>query len=476
MASESSVTEPKTAPIENQTSVEATIKGSTTTTSSQGGAADSTCNDDNNGETSDPRKSLDFAVELSEKGTNALKENDFSEAVDCFSRALEIRVLHHGELALECVNAYYLYGRALLYKAQEEADPVAMVPKKDSESKQDDNKDGASRNFVNGEFSSASVSSNVEEGGGSNHPEGAAGGASSGKDKEEEDDEGSDDEDLAEADEEESDLDLAWKMLDVARAIAEKHLDDTMDKVDILSALAEVALEREDIETSLSDYQKALSILERLVEPDSRHLAELNFRICLCLEIGSQPQEAIPYCQKAISVCKARLQRLVKELKSSTESATSSAVSELDEGVQQSSNVLADKSVTDKEAEIETLSGLSAELEKKLEDLQQLVLNPESILAEILGMVSDKAKGGEKTASPNLTSSSQLVVANSGGSFDSPTISSSHTNGVLGVTDLGVAGRGVKRVLTSTDSVGSSSAVKKPTPDPSSDKGDGKTC
>ncbi|KAG6737074.1 hypothetical protein POTOM_059940 [Populus tomentosa] len=454
MASESSVTEPKTAPIENQTSVEATIKGSTTTTSSQGGAADSTCNDDNNGETSDPRKSLDFAVELSEKGTNALKENDFSEAVECFSRALEIRVfvrvLHHGELALECVNAYYLYGRALLYKAQEEADPVAMVPQKDSESKQDDNKDGASRNFVNGEFSSASVSSNVEEGGGSNHPEGAAGG-------------------------------------DVARAIAEKHLDDTMDKVDILSALAEVALEREDIETSLSDYQKALSILERLVEPDSRHLAELypyqaltvqfrNFRICLCLEIGSQPQEAIPYCQKAISVCKARLQRLIKEQKSSTESATSSAVSELDEGVQQSSNVLADKSVTDKEAEIETLSGLSAELEKKLEDLQQLVLNPESILAEILGMVSDKAKGGVKSASPNLTSSSQLVVANSGGSFDSPTISSSHTNGVLGVTDLGVAGRGVKRVLTSTDSVGSSSAVKKPTPDPSSDKGDGKTC
>jgi Flp pilus assembly protein TadD len=91
MASESSVTEPKTAPIENQTSVEATIKGSTTT-SSQGGAADSTCNDDNNGETSDPRKSLDFAVELSEKGTNALKENDFSEAVECFSRALEIRL------------------------------------------------------------------------------------------------------------------------------------------------------------------------------------------------------------------------------------------------------------------------------------------------------------------------------------------------------------------------------------------------
>lgn len=117
-------------------------------------------------------------------------------------------------------------------------------------------------------------------------------------------------------------------MLDIARAIVEKQSDDTIEKVDILSALAEVALERgmsfsflvgflfivcrdhylffffslfdsiiifvvdfyesllsvlsvlvilhvEDIETSLSDYQKALSILERLVEPDSRQIAEL---------------------------------------------------------------------------------------------------------------------------------------------------------------------------------------------------------
>ncbi|PNT26888.1 hypothetical protein POPTR_007G034200v4 [Populus trichocarpa] len=457
MASEPSIT----AASETQASVEVT-------TTSHDVTADSTCND-NNGETSDPEKSLDFAVELLEKGSTALKENDFSEAVECFSRALEIRVLHHGELALECVNAYYHYGRALLYKAQEEADPLGMVPKKDSESKQNDDKDAACKNVLNGESSTTSASSNVGEDGGFNHPE-----ASDGKDEEEDDEGSDDDDDLADADEEESDLDLAWKMLDVARAIAEKHPGDTMDKVDILSALAEVALEREDIETSLSDYQKSLSILERLVEPDSRHLAELNFRICLCLEIGSKSQEAIPYCQKAISVCKARLQRLINELKSSGESATTPAISELDEGVQQLSNMQADKSVTDKEAEIETLTGLSGELEKKLEDLQQLVLNPKSILSEILGMVAAKGKGGEKSVFPTAMNSSQMGTATSSGGFDSPTISTAHTNGASGVTDLGVVGRGVKRVLTSTGSTGSS-PVKKPTPDPSSDKGDGKT-
>lgn len=58
------------------------------------------------------------------------------------------------------------------------------------------------------------------------------------------DESGDDDEDTAEADEDESDLDLAWKMLDVARAIVEKSSGNTMEKVNILAALAEVSMER----------------------------------------------------------------------------------------------------------------------------------------------------------------------------------------------------------------------------------------
>lgn len=48
----------------------------------------------------------------------------------------------------------------------------------------------------------------------------------------------------ADADEDESDLDMAWKMLDIARAITDKQATDTMEKVDILSTLAEISLER----------------------------------------------------------------------------------------------------------------------------------------------------------------------------------------------------------------------------------------
>ncbi|KAA8531776.1 hypothetical protein F0562_006507 [Nyssa sinensis] len=456
---------------QSQVSIEATIESKV-----QGGP-DSSCNNtvETSALTSDAghEKSLEFAEELMKKGSKAQKEHDYAEATDCFSRALEIRAAHYGELALECVNAYYKYGCSLLYKAQDEADPLATVPKKDSESQQDSDKDGSTKSAINGESSVASVSSNAEEDASSNHQESAPDDVSGSGNGQEEDDEESDVEDLAEADEDESDLDLAWKMLDVARAIVEKHPGNTMEKVDILSALAEVALEREDVETSLSDYLKALSILERVVEPDSRHIADLNFRICLCLEIGSKADEAIPYCQKAISICKSRVQRLMNELKSSSGSTATSSAPEFDQTVQHSSNGLeCDDSVADKEAEIETLTGVSSELEKKLEDLQQLVSNPKSILSDILAMMSAKSSGTEKSASLAVMSSSRMGTANSSGDFDSPTVSTAHTNGATGVTDLGVVGRGVKRVSMSSGSA-ECNPMKKPALDPSADKGDG---
>ncbi|XP_057786159.1 NASP-related protein sim3-like isoform X2 [Salvia miltiorrhiza] len=406
-----------------------------------GGPAESICNNNASKSSDVPNddereKTLEFADELMARGSKAAKDRDYAEATDCYSRALEIRVAKFGELAPECIAAYYKYGCALLYKAQEESDPLASMPKKEGVSREDSSKESSSKIPVNDV-----------------------------KGKDEEGDSESDGEDQPDDDEDESDLDLAWKMLDVARAIAEMASGDTMEKVDILSALAEVALEREDVETSQSDYLKALSMLERLVEPDSRLIAELNFRICLCLEIGSKPEEAVPYCQKAISVCKSRVQRLSNEAKSVPCSAEASITSEMGPTVQPS---LAISSSADEESEIETLTGLCGELEKKLEDLQQLVSNPKSILSDILGgIISAKARALEKNE-PAM-SSSQMGTATNGGA-DSPTVSTAHTNGAAGVTHLGVVGRGVKRVVMS--STAQSNPAKKPAIDSSND-GDG---
>ncbi|KAL3813562.1 hypothetical protein ACJIZ3_014830 [Penstemon smallii] len=455
----------------NPNSVEATIESDI-----DFGATESTCNNANinNAESSvvtsegEREKTLEYADELLSRGSKAAKECDYAEATDCYSRALEIRAAHFGELAPECVNAYYKYGCALLYKAQDESDPLGDMPKKEGVSHEDSNKDGSAKSAVNGETSAASVSNNAEQGGSTNYSDEAPDNIL--EEKNEKGEEESDTEDLAEGDEDESDLDLAWKMLDVARAIVEKHPGDTMEKVDILSALAEVALEREDVETSLSDYLKALSILERLVEPDSRLIAELNFRICLCLEIGSKPEEAIPYCEKAISACKSRVERLTNEAKNLEVPAEKPTVSESSQTIQASTTSQSGDSPADIKAEIETLTGLCGDLEKKLEDLQHLVANPTSILSDILGIMSAKAKANSISAA---MSSSQMGTAGAGASVESPTVSTAHTTAAPSVTHLGVVGRGVKRVVMCSTT--ESSTAKKPALDPSPNNGDGST-
>lgn len=73
-------------------------------------------------------------------------------------KIFHFRAAHYGELASECVKLYYKYGCALLYKAQEEADPLGAVPKKEGQS----DKAESAKSAVNGESSKASVSSNAE--------------------------------------------------------------------------------------------------------------------------------------------------------------------------------------------------------------------------------------------------------------------------------------------------------------------------
>lgn len=72
-------------------------------------------------------------------------------------KIFHFRAAHYGELASECVKLYYKYGCALLYKAQEEADPLGAVPKKEGESDK-----AESVKIANGESSKASVSSNAD--------------------------------------------------------------------------------------------------------------------------------------------------------------------------------------------------------------------------------------------------------------------------------------------------------------------------
>lgn len=112
----------------------------------------------------------------------------------------------------------------------------------------------------------------------------------------------------------------------------------------------------------------------------------------------------------------------------------------------------------------------------QLEDLQLVAANPSSVLTELLGLVSSKAKEMGQAPTAAAMSSSQMARASSIGSFDSQTASTAHTNGpATGVTHLGVVGRGVKRV-TMSSTTSEASASKKPAVGSSSSKQDGGSC
>lgn len=79
---------------DTQPSIECSIE-----TGTQGGADSSNNNENGNAEDSaltsagEGERTLEFVVELAEKGSKALKERDYAEAVECFSRALEIKLV-----------------------------------------------------------------------------------------------------------------------------------------------------------------------------------------------------------------------------------------------------------------------------------------------------------------------------------------------------------------------------------------------
>lgn len=351
---------------------------------------------------------LDDAQRFFDEGHSALRSEDYEQAAELLSRALEIRALCYGELALECAFTYYKYGCALLYKAQSESDALGGVK--------------AAAETETGE---------------------------NGKDEAEEDVE----------DEEESDLDMAWKMLDIARVIYEKQQSHSIEEVDVISALADVSLEREDFEMCFRDYTRALEILEGLVEPDDRGIAELCFKLGLAQQLGYKPKEALRYCQQAVSVCEARLRRLRNEVaiaKGLVNPKGKSPICEdipMDTGLAGTSPSPANSDISvvpslKQEGEIKEIEQLLDDLKEKVVELQDMASGPsllDSLKESNPGVVNSINQVFNVTtqivSSQGGSSGSGLVAEPASGGFDAPSITST----TVSVTHLGIVGRGVKR-------------------------------
>ncbi|KAI4986308.1 hypothetical protein ZWY2020_018938 [Hordeum vulgare] len=236
-------------------------------------------------------KKLQQVRKMFDKWCKDIEEGGFGNTTDLSSHALEFRV----PLPLDRASKFYKCGRAFLCKAMKATNPSRNGSKSLSNEESIESTATATKYDTEG---SEAFGSNAEQ-------------APAEKVDSEEDRE---DGNLAGGGDD-SDLDLAWKMLNVARAIVTKSPVMTMEKFNIFHALAEVCKKREDRENTIGYYFKALAILEHLVRPDHIRIVDLNARICVASELASKVEDATTYCAKAISVCKSRIQNLrnVKE-------------------------------------------------------------------------------------------------------------------------------------------------------------------
>eukprot|EP00245_Coleochaete_scutata_P002090 TRINITY_DN1268_c0_g2_i1.p1 TRINITY_DN1268_c0_g2~~TRINITY_DN1268_c0_g2_i1.p1 ORF type:complete len:419 (+),score=117.70 TRINITY_DN1268_c0_g2_i1:135-1391(+) len=349
---------------------------------------------------------LNEAQRKYDEGCECLKEGDYETAVTLFAEVLETRVKNFGDMAPECASAYFKYGSALFFMAQQEIDALGTKAEKVEDGENGGDVSGDEEDGAEGDADEPSPLAEVQEEAGD-----------------------------ADEDEDNSDLALAWSMLECARLIHEQQPGQSIEKADILVVLADLSLEKEDYDTCFRDYNAALQIMEDLLQPDDRKLAEICFKICLAYQLADKPKEAMEHICRAIAVCEQRLQRLARDNPVESKGKGKAVEVEAEEDtVDVTSGVESGDASDDqvRKEEVEEIKELLVDLREKEEELRDM--SKLSVL-ELL-----KAKDPEGIT--QIENSCREAFSALSGAFSAGESEQS----VAQVKNLGVVGRGVKRM------------------------------
>merc|ERR1712212_314641 len=205
--------------------------------------------------------------------------------------------------------------------------------------------------------------------------------AKEGKDKQEQE---------AEEEEDPSNLQLSWEMLELAKVAYTNKLAATADEekklvemkiCEVLLTLGEVSLESETYEQAVADITECLTKRKVLHEADSRRIAETHYHLGVALGHFNKFDEAVSALQSAIDCIKLRIENLKNKKESKDESK-------------------ADDAFYTRETEITELEALLPEIEEKIQDTKDMKeQSKESQAEESTGF----ANGDNKAAKPIST-------------------------------------------------------------------------
>lgn len=349
------------------------------------------------------KKEIDTATQALNhfaQGKRHLVVGDISSAVNSLQEACRLLAEQYGETAPECGDAYFYYGRALLEMARME--------------------NGVLGNALDGEEGSTE---GEEEEEGDAEGEGEGEGEES---QEESQDEGEKEEgasqeegEKTEEDEEEvSNLQLSWEMLELAKVIYQKQQDDNPEMAkkvaQVYLKLGEVGLESENYSQGIEDFKQCLQIQEKILEEDNRCLAETHYQLGVAHSFSDDFDKAIESFTAAMKVIEMRIANLEKRIKEKKEWT--------EEQRKKDAAERPDPFYTE-EGEIEELNKLLPEMKEKVTDMEEmkkdskdrlqkaakLPLDPvEAFMANAIGGTS-KAGSSSQTGFDAPSSSTSVV-------------------------------------------------------------------
>jgi len=287
--------------------------------------------------------------ELVKLGIKAYMMRDYNAAVTAFSRAIEITATKHGDNHDSLGSVYLYYGKTLLEISREETEALGDAVTRDLNSDSDEEDASAAEPTTNEQ---AKAEMSVDEGTDDSKPEetpksdskaNGSGGNAEGDAKAPEEANGSVDnakngEAKADSsgdqpsgsgttaetksgeegesteekpDEEPTDLQLAWEVLELAKLIFEKRAETGRKQLaETLVALGEVSLESENFENAIVDIKQGLEIQKSLFKSDSRNLAETYYKLAIALSTNNQIEEAIENFNTSLSILNNRIAKL----------------------------------------------------------------------------------------------------------------------------------------------------------------------
>ncbi|KAJ9191214.1 hypothetical protein DTO164E3_8955 [Paecilomyces variotii] len=376
---------------------------------------------------------------LTERANAREALKDYNTAAELYSQAMEIQAQLNGEMSPENADLLYAYGKSLYNVAVSKSDvlgtkvagkaadsePAPAQPSNKSGSKSTGQ--GATQKGATGETGQTKTEENrpyFQFTGDQNFD------VSDSEEGEDAENEG--------PDEEEDDFANAFEVLDLARVLVLRKLEDVENKdsssgkaadmppevktlkerlSDIHDLQAEISLEAERFADAVSDLRAALELKESLFPFEDPTVAECHYKLSLALEFDSvhkaedgtvsedqsgadteKREEAIKHMEKAIESCKVRM---AKEQ------------SKLDNG-----EVTDEDKVAAAKRKIGNVKEIVADMEQRLLDLrrgpvsaaQNDDLNPlNGLLGQILGQAPEQQKAKLEEAVKNANDLSSFV-------------------------------------------------------------------